>query len=613
MASLPGGATMADQEASIWIKLKDGVSDSLGKIKHGFGELMNDFAGTGMIAVSSIAAAFALLKKSLDEAAEAQQTQAETARITEQVGTAAGWTAKQIEEMSEKLSESVAIDDDAIQAGINLLATHTNLSDKSMPKVAAAAADLAAKQNNGKLTAENYTAAVQQLAGALESPQRGMMMLQRELGGLDDAEKAQINTLIKHGDVEKARAALLDAVIAKTKGAAEQTGTWNYALRQASTEIMKLVEGLGKFLLPIATIIIETLTGLVKSIGNVIGAVSNFSLIVSDVMTRNFKAIVVHHEEMKKNAVGIVDTWKKSGSDIATTWENMVKSMSGAEDKKLAKTKSVHKTAIAEEKKVAADILAIQKKYHADADAAKKDYDLKIVQLENAKGKDISQLKRDLDNDLKMQDEATKVDQMVRDKKYDELRHKSAMDLAEQRIAIAEQEAEAKKKSEVDMNGALDVLSGIQKSKNKTAWEVGKQASVIQTGITTYEAAMKAFSAMASIPYVGPVLGALAAATVTGFGLEQVANIESQSFPSAHSGGYIPNQGSRGAVRVADDTSELMMPLDNPTAMSKLRSGLGMGDGQQQINLVMDKATIQRWSVANSQQQYRLKKEGRLS
>ena len=56
---------MAENEVSFWIKLKDGVSDTLNDVKKGFGDLMSDFTGMGVLAVGSIAGAFMALKKRL--------------------------------------------------------------------------------------------------------------------------------------------------------------------------------------------------------------------------------------------------------------------------------------------------------------------------------------------------------------------------------------------------------------------------------------------------------------------------------------------------------------------------------------------------------------------
>jgi hypothetical protein len=73
--------------------------------------------------------------------------------------------------------------------------------------------------------------------------------------------------------------------------------------------------------------------------------------------------------------------------------------------------------------------------------------------------------------------------------------------------------------------------------KNKAMFEAGKLASIANATINTYEAATGAYSAMASIPFVGPALGAAAAAAAVVSGMAQVSSIQSQSFGGGGGGG----------------------------------------------------------------------------
>jgi hypothetical protein len=107
--------------------------------------------------------------------------------------------------------------------------------------------------------------------------------------------------------------------------------------------------------------------------------------------------------------------------------------------------------------------------------------------------------------------------------------------------------------------GALNNLSSLRNSKSKGAFEVGKAAAIAQTGVSTGMSAMEAFSAMASIPFVGPALGVAAAAAAVAAGIVQIQNISSQNFnpggqadqgmdsiPSALNGkSFILSQGER--------------------------------------------------------------------
>ncbi len=68
-------------------------------------------------------------------------------------------------------------------------------------------------------------------------------------------------------------------------------------------------------------------------------------------------------------------------------------------------------------------------------------------------------------------------------------------------------------------------------------FSIYKATATAQALISTYSAAIKAFDSMASIPYVGPVLGALAAAAAIAMGMAQVKAIRSQSMDGGGGGG----------------------------------------------------------------------------
>lgn len=71
-------------------------------------------------------------------------------------------------------------------------------------------------------------------------------------------------------------------------------------------------------------------------------------------------------------------------------------------------------------------------------------------------------------------------------------------------------------------------LAQLQKSENGKIAAIGKAAAISQAIINTYQSATAAFAAMAGIPYVGPALGAAAAAAAITAGMANVAQIRSQ-------------------------------------------------------------------------------------
>lgn len=79
---------------------------------------------------------------------------------------------------------------------------------------------------------------------------------------------------------------------------------------------------------------------------------------------------------------------------------------------------------------------------------------------------------------------------------------------------------------------ASDAFSNIAAILGKES-AVGKAVAIAQTTIDTYKSATAAYSALAGITIVGPVLGALAAAAAVAAGLSNVKKIASQKAPTA--------------------------------------------------------------------------------
>ena len=85
-----------------------------------------------------------------------------------------------------------------------------------------------------------------------------------------------------------------------------------------------------------------------------------------------------------------------------------------------------------------------------------------------------------------------------------------------------------------DAKKAADDLEYLQKSKNKAGKAIGKASAITQVLIDAPKAAMGAFSALAPIPFIGPALGAAAAAAALLYSKEQITAIQ-----KAQSGGIV--------------------------------------------------------------------------
>ena len=79
--------------------------------------------------------------------------------------------------------------------------------------------------------------------------------------------------------------------------------------------------------------------------------------------------------------------------------------------------------------------------------------------------------------------------------------------------------------------------AGDTEREQKKAFETNKKLQIAQTLISTYGSAVSSFQAMSGIPYVGPILGAIAAAAAIVSGMAQISAIKKQKFDSPSEGG----------------------------------------------------------------------------
>lgn len=84
-----------------------------------------------------------------------------------------------------------------------------------------------------------------------------------------------------------------------------------------------------------------------------------------------------------------------------------------------------------------------------------------------------------------------------------------------------------------DINSAAffsDQMAGLMQTNSRKLFELGKAGAIAGAVIDTYKAATGAYAALASIPFVGPFLGAAAAAAAIAVGTARVSAIKSTQF-----------------------------------------------------------------------------------
>lgn len=141
--------------------------------------------------------------------------------------------------------------------------------------------------------------------------------------------------------------------------------------------------------------------------------------------------------------------------------------------------------------------------------------------------------------------------------------------------------------------GMLNNLASLRNSKSKSAFELGKKAAIASATIQTALAATEAFASLATIPIVGPVLGAAAAAAAIAAGVVQIQNIQSQQFGGGQADeGMDSIPGSlAGKSFVLSQGERVVQPEANKDLtnfLSKEKGSNGGGGKGQTINITLN-------------------------
>jgi hypothetical protein len=128
-----------------------------------------------------------------------------------------------------------------------------------------------------------------------------------------------------------------------------------------------------------------------------------------------------------------------------------------------------------------------------------------------------------LEDDKAFEDGLQKLQDAKRKEKDIELEHERFL----------KQQREQRVKGVYDMLGNLAIIAEAYGKKGLIAYRVFASAQVV---MDTARAAMAAFSSLAGIPYVGPVLGTAAAAAAVGAGAAQIAKINGAFMEGGYTG-----------------------------------------------------------------------------
>jgi hypothetical protein len=209
-------------------------------------------------------------------------------------------------------------------------------------------------------------------------------------------------------------------------------------------------------------------------------------------------------------------------------------------------------------KKLDSDLKFLQIKQGAQIQGTKGYYDVLREINKKAEQKEIEELKLSDDfKKLKKEEQEAAItaiqEKASRDRKQINMQEALAYaDMASKIIGIGTQITAALGAIyENQMNRELKAAGDNQQKQEeikKKYFEKNKKLQIANATIQMFQSAISAFSAMAAIPIVGPVLGGIAAAAAIALGIANINKIKSQQYESASTGGAEGNQAAAPAA-----------------------------------------------------------------
>lgn len=175
-------------------------------------------------ALAGIAAVGAAFVSGFKDAVEFQKLQAQTAAVLKSTGGAAGVTAKNITDLASKIAGYSDGNDDAVQAGANLLLTFTNIKNEAGRGNKIFDQTTKIMYDMSTALGQDTKSSALQLGKALNDPIKGVTALQRVGVSFTQAQKDQIKTLVESGDTMGAQKLILKELGKEFGGSAKAVG-----------------------------------------------------------------------------------------------------------------------------------------------------------------------------------------------------------------------------------------------------------------------------------------------------------------------------------------------------------------------------------------------------
>lgn len=565
---------------------------------------LNGIMSSGALAVTGFGVAFASMAYAAASSVKVfdayERGQLRTQALIKSSGNAAGLSAEQLQSQADAVALATLASVGGIQEAQNVLQSFHSVSGETFNDAIRLSQDMAAVFGG---TAKDKAL---QLGKALEDPVTGLNALKRSGVSFTRTERELVKSMVEAGDTAKAQGFILDKLRSQVggAGAAEAGGLsgsvdtmsqrWDelrlsFAKTSSSAGVVESsIKGITKALNGLRELIDPTVGGLERKLAELEerqagkgNGKSRRGKNSKNALSRNIADVKQQLLEIKasKGDVEAINTLLGQTGESITRLE---KALPAASNKQ--RTRSKGKSSREKINTQLQEQMALQEKYKqqlAEITAAEKMHADKQAEIKTAQLEEVQiVLDARLEKEQKAEERRQKSKERAEAKHLDELA-KIRKEKADAQAAIEAEKMETLSQSYEALSSVIgehyDGLGGKQSAYVKTALNLGsllldkeKRDSLKRVWMYTSDAAMGAYRALASIPYIGPALGAAAAGVVYVAGGVAAAKITGM----AHSGmTNIPTEGTY----LLDGGERVVKPEQNRDLTNFLRSGNGSG------------------------------------
>jgi hypothetical protein len=209
------------------------------------------------IATAGLAALGAGAAYAFGQFEESEKVAAQTDAVLKSTGNAANTTAGAVSKLANALATKTGVDDEAIQAGENMILTFKNISNEAgkgndiFDRTTKAVLDMSVAMG------QDMKSSAIQVGKALNDPIAGISALSRVGVTFSEAQKKQIEGMVKHNDLLGAQKIILGELTSEFGGSAAAQAT---ASGKMSVALGNLAETIGGLLAPAITAVLEKVT-----------------------------------------------------------------------------------------------------------------------------------------------------------------------------------------------------------------------------------------------------------------------------------------------------------------------------------------------------------------